>query len=789
MVSTMNTVCNVLRAEGMSTRDERLLEAMLRKQTLSNGPEYVVKRLKVLKQHSIDLLTDEDARIDEPWFATRQSGRVPKGPLGNLYRRFPNPIERIHVVGALINAYEVDTLTRQQYNKVHNSITYRSDEPLSVDARLSLTDLKQVEDRIVHELDKMKQFAVTDLKGNVVPVGSETRNVSAIKNGIAQRLSSQRKKIADASRSVMDTNSTSVVTTMRRYAEQRRARKEQRQMQRYADLFNVAIEQVLTAPTIAFELLDTLNDIHRLPDELQQYVDADLFEIGHGAIYADIAASKWNSPEDYSDSEYIGRIGFIQQPGTKLRTVANPNRFVQFVMNPFADSLAHVVYRKPQVFVKNQEAGHQWVQGELRMRRKLYSYDLSAATDSLNADLFWEEQLRGREAELPLLHAYVTSFSIMSHAPWYDPSDEGPITWKQGQPLGLAGSFQTLTVQNYLAAEQSRRDWNRSHGLSEYISARHSFAVVGDDLIIREELASGYERNIQRMGGQLNTEKMLISDKYGEFLSKIITESSIFPIKPKYVFDMTHVFSNAEKVTKYQNLVSAYRRTGKLSSDMQDLLDTASQMRSEWTAKFIPQIKGTDSIAKASTKQLLRDVLQSKANVRIGVPDNVKVNPESLALTFDYGTDGNTLTEVNMMTQHVADLSQSTSVVVSDPSKFDLVEAEYSSQKEFKYNHKTGDYDRTTDADVFAQMREKLAATRQLLDELKSKDTPIQSPDEGINDVVQDNFQSVTMAQMADIITTPGFQDWNTKEEYSTFAQQFTDAVKELSSDENNLTL
>lgn len=240
-------------------------------------------------------------------------------------------------------------------------------------------------------------------------------------------------------------------------------------------------------------------------------------------------------------SPVVGRIGLIQEPGLKLRSVANPNRISQALTKPLATVWDQIVQKFPTDYTYNQEDGITWVQKKLSQGVRLAGSDLSSATDLLsltgsltiarhwvncglfNGEVRWtEEQISDFWWDYDIAERH---FVNLSRGLWYmpqtssDPNQGRMVRWQQGQPLGLYPSFRLLALTNnsvgIAAASMAGLPW------------RDSFAVIGDDIIMDARMEPYYTDLIQSIGGEINHSKTLISDRVGEFAGRIIEPTRV----------------------------------------------------------------------------------------------------------------------------------------------------------------------------------------------------------------------------------------------------------------------
>jgi len=79
----------------------------------------------------------------------------------------------------------------------------------------------------------------------------------------------------------------------------------------------------------------------------------------------------------------VGRISFIQEPGFKLRAVANPYPSLQMLLDPLKDTLMDALKQVPNDYCHRQEEAVENIQKELKNRVNLSSVDLSDATNNI----------------------------------------------------------------------------------------------------------------------------------------------------------------------------------------------------------------------------------------------------------------------------------------------------------------------------------------------------------------------------------------------------------------------
>jgi hypothetical protein len=217
-------------------------------------------------------------------------------------------------------------------------------------------------------------------------------------------------------------------------------------------------------------------------------------------------------------TDSVGAIGFIQEPGYKLRSVANPNRVYQMALKPLGDSLFGLLKTLPWDCTHDQAIAIPHIQKHLSAGKVVHCVDLSSATDYFPLAL----QLSAlREIVMPASRDYVGAFEYLSRAPWR--LKDSTIRWTKGQPLGLYPSFASFALTHGLLL----------HSLNGY-KHEMDFFVLGDDVVIlNDRLFVEYIAALKELGCPVNEAKSLNSKLSAEFAGKIVTKGEVFP-QPKW---------------------------------------------------------------------------------------------------------------------------------------------------------------------------------------------------------------------------------------------------------------
>lgn len=578
----MNALCQVLRLEGVQPGSEARIEGELRSLAEHNGPEFVIARLKQLKQHTLDNLDGYTPYRNVPgeqsiaWNFKLDS---PKGSLGLIYKQFPNPVTRLRVIGSIIESIYLDTLSRKQTEKFLSGVLSR-DRSTVERVNFSTHTLMRMEESLRRQWSSREPFGAQHLTASSLPYGPEGsvpidkyKMTLASLEGIHPDLDVANKAIAQ--------------------------------------LDKHAIRQFKTAPPSAQDYVHTMLRMTANPHTSRKTNMHPFKARPYEALKEDVWFPEYEP--------YVGNFAMLQQGGGKLRSICNVNRYVNYALEPFAKMIEDSYYHVPQIAVKDQEEGLRWAQEQLRNGTRLASMDLTSATDLLDFRVI-TRGLRRLGDTTPLLSATSQFFEDMAQLPLFSQDLDAGLHFNTGQPLGMAGSFQMLTLTNYLCGRFAAREC----GLPE-----NCFRVVGDDMICDARIAEAYGKHIELYRGKSNAEKALTSSKYGEFLSHIITPSMIHLMKPKYRAGYRALFVNAEKST-LERTKHVYRMTQR-DKEALDIIATYSDHRN----KNIPYIRSSKR-APVFDRMLISKTLDRLASyTRGGIPTKLEVSRNTIELAHE----------------------------------------------------------------------------------------------------------------------------------------------------------
>lgn len=210
----------------------------------------------------------------------------------------------------------------------------------------------------------------------------------------------------------------------------------------------------------------------------------------------------------------VGRLGFTQEPGYKLRVFADPNICHQLALSRLKAQLFALLRGVKWDCTYDQSNGTDWTQRQLTEHRVVWSIDLSDATNNFPLEV-QESILR----KIGCADEDVKLFHSLSRAPWNSkPGDTQNVRWTVGQPLGLGPSFAAFAL---------------THGLLVWSIARANrvsdcFRVLGDDIVISDEkVAVQYMDALHKLGIPISRDKTIRSTSFAEFAGKVVGRDGI----------------------------------------------------------------------------------------------------------------------------------------------------------------------------------------------------------------------------------------------------------------------
>ena len=529
IISSVTTaVCKSLQSIGLSPRIEHQIENALAIQVQSSGPEYLLGRLSDLtdwrKMHMRG-----DTSYHPEWHAYKNhNGRcTPTDPIGS--QLWPLKDKAFFAaVGALRKSVLLTVPTEKQLTKWLDGVRCENkstDRGIGFECPFSLRQRLELE--IKAAWNGRHWFDVSDITGTNIPGSDKFMTVKIDKD------SCKKDPL-----SLLSAYGFSVST---------------------APLFVWKFLEDINAPARMGKGVDCPTD---LSSSLSELIDSKLCnqalqdEATMGSSFID--EDSYEEALKYRNSNFgflhsVGNIGFLEQEAGKLRTVANPNRLVQYVNVPLGEAFSRCFYNHDGIYVRDQQGGMLWAQSKLREGISLSSFDMSSATDRLDYSKWLHEYFQSvydYPKMYPMLSRSLELFEDTASANWGIPGHiadlcgitGNEIGWTVGQPLGLRPSFPLLTMMNASFAKSAIKQ------VDGMVTPGH-FACVGDDLIIETKYADAYMERVTDFNGKINNDKTMVSDRYAEFCSHLITRSCYYPLKPRFITETDGSFQNVEKFT------------------------------------------------------------------------------------------------------------------------------------------------------------------------------------------------------------------------------------------------
>lgn len=237
--------------------------------------------------------------------------------------------------------------------------------------------------------------------------------------------------------------------------------------------------------------------VQHCPELVSQVISWDLVDQAYGT---------YTSKEVGEYTDTLGVISGIQEPGFKLRAVANPDRVLQCVLEPLKQATGRILQTFETDATFNQKRPIPVIQEWLRSGKHVYSVDLSDATN-----LFpWPYQAELLRNSLPQYSKHIDVMDYCARGPWLTKLRGKPeiVHFSRGQPLGLGPSFFTFGLAHNILL----KDICHRHKLEE------QFFVLGDDVVIgNKELHRLYRAKLDNLGCIISDDKTFSSSCLAEF--------------------------------------------------------------------------------------------------------------------------------------------------------------------------------------------------------------------------------------------------------------------------------
>lgn len=213
----------------------------------------------------------------------------------------------------------------------------------------------------------------------------------------------------------------------------------------------------------------------------------------------------------------LGRISAIQEPGFKLRAVANPSRVLQSALEPLKEALKPILRSFSTDFTFDQGSAVPIVQNWLQQGREVYSVDLSDATNLFPWHL--QRELLKDSFTDPEMRQLISIMDDCATGPWENSLGGEPVCrFTRGQPLGLGPSFYTFAFAHNTLLQ----------GICDAKGIEPRFCVLGDDVVIADRnLHRIYRATLNNLGCKVSLSKTFRSKEFAEFAGYSITKDRV----------------------------------------------------------------------------------------------------------------------------------------------------------------------------------------------------------------------------------------------------------------------
>lgn len=226
------------------------------------------------------------------------------------------------------------------------------------------------------------------------------------------------------------------------------------------------------------------------------------------------------------------KLEFISAPAGKTRIVYVANWWVQAILLPMNESLMDQFrIMRDSDATWDQNSGVDRIREWSEKGYKLFSYDLSAATDR------WPI----KHQKIVIRNCFSSEVAdawefFLKEFPPYDFTRERFVNYAVGQPMGVFTSWAALNMAHHMVIRYLA--WRLRRPLR--------YMVLGDDIVIADEnLAIAYKGYMNRLGVVINDSKSLICEEgkpsSAEFARNLVRDGKIVGcISPNILGELLH---------------------------------------------------------------------------------------------------------------------------------------------------------------------------------------------------------------------------------------------------------
>lgn len=250
----------------------------------------------------------------------------------------------------------------------------------------------------------------------------------------------------------------------------------------------------------------------------------------------------------------FGKLGWTQEAGAKLRVFAIPNLVLQYFLEPLKRELMLRLSEIPQDCTFDQVEGASWVRDKISTGHRVWSVDLSNATDRfpLSLQLGIAPLLTSLSDEMELFHSVSRGAYESSEL-----SGGSYVRWMEGQPLGSGPSFPLFALTHHAVVWAS--------GRRARVDVRDNYRIVGDDIVITDKrLYQAYRSMLRELDVPISEGKTLESSRrVAEFVGHTVFQDGVILPSTKWMKEIhpgnTHHWSDVFRHRPPSSLTRKFR--------------------------------------------------------------------------------------------------------------------------------------------------------------------------------------------------------------------------------------
>lgn len=328
----------------------------------------------------------------------------------------------------------------------------------------------------------------------------------------------------------------------------------------------------------------------------------------------------------------VGYISVINEPGGKLRVVANPCLWYYCASSPLGSFMRNCNSSWSVQGVDSHEETVKFLSKKLasfKGKRRFYSVDMKNFTDRLPYDPVQRIILTELEKEGLIRSSDLAIMDIICHGEYQ--FQRTTVRYGAGTPQGTAPSFPLCSFTNGMVAAiayklSHHKDW------TEINLNRLPFRIIGDDIVLWDDLtADTYKYLMTGLGVVVSQDKCMTSTHYCEMCSKIISAEGIYPQKKimrredKTYTPLQTVASRIEYYSDFpdETILQTFIEESELPADLVSLIQTVPKpygLGPQLDEIMTNVVKGVpvDTVQLLTLTEHLRSALADSHSLRLG---------------------------------------------------------------------------------------------------------------------------------------------------------------------------